>query len=54
MKKIAIIGSGFFGVSSALILSKKHKIDLYKVIHKKHTQTPDRPLLVAILVMTTQ
>ena len=30
MKKIAIIGSGFFGVSSALILSKKHKIDLYE------------------------
>ena len=29
-KKIAIIGSGFFGVTSALILSKKHSIDLYE------------------------
>ncbi len=29
-KKIAIIGSGFFGVTAALILSKKHKIDLYE------------------------
>tara|TARA_Y100001935_G_scaffold163314_1_gene134285 strand:+ start:520 stop:1569 length:1050 start_codon:yes stop_codon:yes gene_type:complete len=29
-KKIAIIGSGFFGVSAALILSKKHNIDLYE------------------------
>jgi len=29
-KKIAIIGSGFFGVAIALILSKKHEIDLYE------------------------
>ena len=29
-KKIAIIGSGFFGVTLALILSKKHKIDLFE------------------------
>jgi len=28
--KIAIIGSGFFGSSLALILSKSHKIDLYE------------------------
>ena len=30
MKKIAIIGAGFFGVGAALILSKKFKIDLYE------------------------
>ena len=30
MKKIAIIGSGFFGIASSLILSKKYKIDLYE------------------------
>ena len=29
-KKIAIIGSGFFGVTAALILSKKYEIDLYE------------------------
>lgn len=29
-KKVAIIGSGFFGVTTALILSKKHSIDLYE------------------------
>ena len=29
-KKIAIIGSGFFGVAAALLLSKKHEIDLYE------------------------
>jgi D-amino-acid oxidase len=29
-KKIAIIGAGFFGVAAALILSKKHKVDLYE------------------------
>ena len=29
-KKIAIIGSGFFGVTLALILSKNHKIDLFE------------------------
>ena len=30
MKKIAIIGAGFFGAGAALILSKKFKIDLYE------------------------
>ena len=30
MKKIAIIGAGFFGVGAALILSKKFKVDLYE------------------------
>ncbi len=29
MKKIAILGSGFFGVGAALILGKKFKVDLY-------------------------
>ena len=28
--KIAIIGAGFFGCTAALILSKKHDIDLYE------------------------
>jgi len=28
MKKIAIIGSGFFGISSALILSKKNQVHI--------------------------
>jgi predicted NAD/FAD-binding protein len=28
--KIAIIGSGYFGSTIALILSKKHNIDLYE------------------------
>jgi len=27
---IAIIGSGFFGIVSAIIMSKKHKVDLYE------------------------
>ena len=30
MKKIAILGTGFFGVGAALILSKKFKVDLYE------------------------
>ena len=30
MKKIAIIGSGFFGISTALILSKKNKVHIYE------------------------
>ena len=30
MKRIAIIGSGFFGITCALILSKKHKIDIFE------------------------
>lgn len=30
MKKIAIIGSGFFGISSALILSKKNQVHIYE------------------------
>ena len=30
MKKIAIIGSGFFGSTTALLLSKKHKVDLFE------------------------
>lgn len=34
MKKIAIIGSGFFGIASALILSKKNIIHIYE---KKNT-----------------
>ena len=29
-KKIAIVGSGFFGIAAALILSKKHEVDLYE------------------------
>jgi predicted NAD/FAD-binding protein len=28
--KIAIIGSGYFGSTIALILSKKHNVDLYE------------------------
>ena len=28
--KIAIIGSGFFGITIALILSKKHQVDIYE------------------------
>ena len=28
--KIAIIGSGFFGSTLAIYLSKKHKVDLYE------------------------
>ena len=28
--KIAIIGSGYFGSAIALILSKKHNVDLYE------------------------
>ena len=31
MKKIAIIGSGLFGLGAALILSKKYYIDLYEI-----------------------
>ena len=31
MKKIAIIGSGFFGLGAALVLSKKYNIDLYEI-----------------------
>ena len=27
---IAIIGAGFFGCTTAIVLSKKHKIDLYE------------------------
>ena len=34
MKKIAIIGSGFFGMATALILSKKNIIHIYE---KKNT-----------------
>ena len=30
MKKIAIIGSGFFGLSLAIKLSKKFKVDVYE------------------------
>jgi hypothetical protein len=30
MKKIAIIGSGFFGLGAALVLSKKYNIDLFE------------------------
>ena len=30
MKKIAIIGSGFFGLATAFVLSKRYKIDLYE------------------------
>ena len=30
MKKIAIVGSGFFGIASALILSKKNKIHIFE------------------------
>ena len=33
-KKIAVIGSGFFGISCALILSKKYDVDLFE---KKNT-----------------
>ena len=29
-KKIAIVGAGLFGCTIALILSKKHEIDLYE------------------------
>ena len=29
-KKIAIIGSGFFGTTAALVLSKRFDIDLYE------------------------
>jgi predicted NAD/FAD-binding protein len=29
MKKIAIIGSGFFGLAATFILSKKYNVDLY-------------------------
>ena len=28
--KIAIIGSGYFGTTLALILNKKHSVDLYE------------------------
>jgi predicted NAD/FAD-binding protein len=28
--KIAVIGSGFFGITTALILSKKHQVDVYE------------------------
>ena len=31
MKKIAIIGSGFFGLGAAFVLSKKYNIDLYEI-----------------------
>jgi hypothetical protein len=34
MKKIAIIGSGFFGIASAIILSKKNNVHIYE---KKNT-----------------
>ena len=30
-KKIAIIGSGFFGLSCAIILSKKYKVEIYEI-----------------------
>ena len=30
MKKIAIIGAGFFGVGAGLILSRKFKVDIYE------------------------
>ena len=30
MRKIAVIGAGFFGVGAAMILSKKFKVDLYE------------------------
>jgi len=30
MKKIAIVGAGFFGVGAALILSRKFKVDIYE------------------------
>ncbi len=30
MKRIAIVGAGFFGVGAALILSRKFKVDLYE------------------------
>ena len=29
-KKVAIVGSGFFGITAALILSRKFDIDLYE------------------------
>ncbi len=31
MKKIAIIGSGFFGVATALMLAKKHEVHIYEI-----------------------
>ena len=32
--KIAIIGSGFFGITLGLILSKKHNVDVYEKENK--------------------
>ena len=29
-KKIAVIGSGFFGATCSLVLSKKYEVDLYE------------------------
>lgn len=29
-KKIAIIGTGFFGVTLALTIAKKHQVDLFE------------------------
>ena len=28
--KLAVIGSGFFGITLGLILSKKHEVDIYE------------------------
>ena len=55
MKKIAIIGSGFFGVACALILSKRNKIHVYekrKTILKYLSSRPYAEVfqLVAMLV----
>ena len=32
--KIAIIGSGFFGITAGLVLSKKHEVDIYEKENK--------------------
>ena len=32
--KIAIIGSGFFGITLGLILSKRHNVDVYEKENK--------------------